>query len=391
MYLRSSFANTIPVSVVPEEVHLNLYSRIRTTSSNLITIIQDIRSERTMLSPAPDSPTTNPVAILTQDDTQDEGLSQQKKTSFPGPLGYAKVYSANASQEPPVTDSSTERVYPIIPAAPEPTGNTTQPVESKSEGARTETEKPDNSNAQSRAVHSSVQPASAKPAVSSSLLSPKKTNRVEKVSMLPPQVQAILARARKSKNFSEELFADDLPSGWILHIHDRSMTQDRKHIDRYWFSPKTGKRLRSKPELNRFFAHLKSANGDEDIAWAMLTGKAAKKSTPRKREASSVGVKDSDRTRKRSKRTSSKTKSDSTTSEGVGKKSSSRREKTSEMKSIPPSKASKSSMAKTKVIAESKTTPARRKKIASKKSSSTNPFEITTNRNPGIPQIAESK
>mmetsp|Transcript_18653 Transcript_18653/g.21553 ORF Transcript_18653/g.21553 Transcript_18653/m.21553 type:complete len:226 (-) Transcript_18653:33-710(-) len=77
--------------------------------------------------------------------------------------------------------------------------------------------------------------------------------------------EAILTKSKKHKNFKEEKKAEDMPEGWILHIHKRP-----KHIDRYWFTPKTCKRLRSRPEVKRFLECLKKCNDDEDRAWDLF-------------------------------------------------------------------------------------------------------------------------
>jgi hypothetical protein len=42
------------------------------------------------------------------------------------------------------------------------------------------------------------------------------------------------------------------------------------HIDRYWFTPKTEKRLRSRTEVVRFLRCLEKAKGDEDKAYDFL-------------------------------------------------------------------------------------------------------------------------
>mmetsp|Transcript_15324 Transcript_15324/g.19431 ORF Transcript_15324/g.19431 Transcript_15324/m.19431 type:complete len:356 (+) Transcript_15324:101-1168(+) len=224
------------------------------------------------------------------------------------------------------------------------------------------------------------------------------TKSKERVS-IPPAVKKILAKAKESKNFTEEMFPEDLPSGWILHIHDRSRTSRTKHLDRYWFTPKTGKRLRSRPELDRFLDHLKTAKGDEDVAWAMFKGKTPSKASnqssratqrePRKRNAKSAGAEESEAPRKRSKRLSSS--SPKPNKKPQRKRTSTRKTKIVESKTISPDKGSKTSRAKNKVIAESKTISPRRKKIASKKSSSSNPYGNTKKRNRDVPQIAESK
>mmetsp|Transcript_18652 Transcript_18652/g.21552 ORF Transcript_18652/g.21552 Transcript_18652/m.21552 type:complete len:180 (-) Transcript_18652:253-792(-) len=88
--------------------------------------------------------------------------------------------------------------------------------------------------------------------------------------------EAILTKSTKHKHFKEEKKAEDMPEGWILHIHKRP----KGHIDRYWFTPKTCKRLRSRPEVKRFLECLKKCNDDEDRAWDLFKGQKSPKSTP---------------------------------------------------------------------------------------------------------------
>ena len=82
-------------------------------------------------------------------------------------------------------------------------------------------------------------------------------------------VEEILAKQRKLKNFKVEKVAEGLPEGWIEHIHVRPQG---RHKDHYWFTPNTGKRLRSRPEIERFLANLEEFDGDEDMAFNKLKG-----------------------------------------------------------------------------------------------------------------------
>jgi hypothetical protein len=59
--------------------------------------------------------------------------------------------------------------------------------------------------------------------------------------------------------------------GWIRETHNRK--NNPKHFDRYWFTPKTNRKLRSIPEVKRFLEFLDSVNGDEDAAFALFSKK----------------------------------------------------------------------------------------------------------------------
>ena len=59
--------------------------------------------------------------------------------------------------------------------------------------------------------------------------------------------------------------------GWIRNTYKRK--KDPSHYDKYWFTPKTGKKLRSVPEVHRFLECLKKVNGDEEKAYMKLFGK----------------------------------------------------------------------------------------------------------------------
>jgi len=59
--------------------------------------------------------------------------------------------------------------------------------------------------------------------------------------------------------------------GWIRNTYKRKT--DPNHYDKYWFTPKTGKKLRSFPEVHRFLECLKKVDGDEEKAYIKLIGK----------------------------------------------------------------------------------------------------------------------
>ncbi len=60
-----------------------------------------------------------------------------------------------------------------------------------------------------------------------------------------------------------------LTPGWILHIHETTgENSNRKRIYRFWFSPKTKRRFRSRVEVRKFITILKEVGSEnEDDAW----------------------------------------------------------------------------------------------------------------------------
>mmetsp|Transcript_24054 Transcript_24054/g.35799 ORF Transcript_24054/g.35799 Transcript_24054/m.35799 type:complete len:319 (+) Transcript_24054:165-1121(+) len=75
--------------------------------------------------------------------------------------------------------------------------------------------------------------------------------------------------SKASKKFVSETHLGGELTGWVVHEHKR-LTKSNSHIDRYWFSPKTRKKLRSKVEVERFMSYLKEYGSDhEEEAWQM--------------------------------------------------------------------------------------------------------------------------
>lgn len=73
---------------------------------------------------------------------------------------------------------------------------------------------------------------------------------------------------------------DDRLVGWEAHECRR---EDKKHIDRYWLT-RTGFRLRSRPEIDRFLQYMAVMNDNEDESFALLKGRkvSGKKASPKK-------------------------------------------------------------------------------------------------------------
>jgi hypothetical protein len=79
--------------------------------------------------------------------------------------------------------------------------------------------------------------------------------------------KSILISRNNPKFLKEEDLGDDYPEGWKKHHHKR--LTGGKHIDYYYFT-KTGIKLRSRLEANRFAELLKRTNGDETAAFKLF-------------------------------------------------------------------------------------------------------------------------
>jgi len=66
------------------------------------------------------------------------------------------------------------------------------------------------------------------------------------------------------------------PDGWTKQTYERQNGETKGQTDSYWYS-RTGKKLRSINEIQRFLAFLDKNNGDEEIAWAAMKGKSPPK------------------------------------------------------------------------------------------------------------------
>eukprot|EP00562_Extubocellulus_spinifer_P034238 CAMPEP_0178692774 /NCGR_PEP_ID=MMETSP0699-20121125/7367_1 /TAXON_ID=265572 /ORGANISM="Extubocellulus spinifer, Strain CCMP396" /LENGTH=789 /DNA_ID=CAMNT_0020338159 /DNA_START=569 /DNA_END=2938 /DNA_ORIENTATION=- len=67
--------------------------------------------------------------------------------------------------------------------------------------------------------------------------------------------------------------APDIGRGWRVKGVKRKRGQHSDHVDRYWFSPKEMKKLRSKREVEKFLNALEVVQGDENKAYAMIQRK----------------------------------------------------------------------------------------------------------------------
>ena len=257
------------------------------------------------------------------------------------------------------------------------------------------------------------------------------TTSQQKVSELPRKVQEILAQAKLLKNFYEEKFTGTedvfLPDGWILHIHKRPKDDHGKiQFDRYWYTPKTGKKMRSKLEVQRFLGCLDAANGDEDNAWSLFKGrkvkslqnkksslvnntsggakpkaeggpptissnavKSKKKDLSSKRSNGDEQRKKRDRPPKDSLNGSQAKKGKTAIMNGVTNMETIHREKKKASKAVQSSN-SGVNVGNPSLIAESKTT-GRKKKAASKKVVSPDPNQTSVSLHPSLPPCAESK
>jgi len=95
----------------------------------------------------------------------------------------------------------------------------------------------------------------------SSLETARKKNKRWQSSSLGQKV------AKKTGVIEREVPSDEFPAGWVVQYIRRS---DRNRVDRYWFSPKTRKRFRSKVGVNLFLATLPTVGDDEDKAFIAI-------------------------------------------------------------------------------------------------------------------------
>ena len=61
--------------------------------------------------------------------------------------------------------------------------------------------------------------------------------------------------------------APEFGKGWTVRGFQRQSGAYEGHVDKYWYSPKTKKRFRSKAEIQRFLPVLKKCKGDEEKAY----------------------------------------------------------------------------------------------------------------------------
>jgi len=95
----------------------------------------------------------------------------------------------------------------------------------------------------------------------SSLETARKKNKGWQSSILGPKVE------KGQATFEREVASTDFPAGWTVQFFRRSC---KTRSDRYWFSPKTKKRFRSKVGVNLFLETLTKVGGDEDKAFERI-------------------------------------------------------------------------------------------------------------------------
>ena len=64
--------------------------------------------------------------------------------------------------------------------------------------------------------------------------------------------------------------APEFGKGWIVRGYQRQSGAYEGHVDKYWYSPNSKKRFRSKAEIKRFLPVLKKCKGDEEKAYKMF-------------------------------------------------------------------------------------------------------------------------
>mmetsp|Transcript_8728 Transcript_8728/g.8296 ORF Transcript_8728/g.8296 Transcript_8728/m.8296 type:complete len:182 (-) Transcript_8728:327-872(-) len=102
----------------------------------------------------------------------------------------------------------------------------------------------------------------------------------EKITRKDPYKRVALKKPAKSSRgravpilVSEGPAGADLPTGWTVKIYQRMSGHSKGHLDQYWFSPTTKKKMRSRVEIARFLVCLKNHEGDEEKAFAKLKGR----------------------------------------------------------------------------------------------------------------------
>mmetsp|Transcript_32073 Transcript_32073/g.48434 ORF Transcript_32073/g.48434 Transcript_32073/m.48434 type:complete len:324 (-) Transcript_32073:2991-3962(-) len=95
----------------------------------------------------------------------------------------------------------------------------------------------------------------------------------------PPKFKKTKPRTPKSTpipiwvGVPDEKLEGGWPDGWVKKLFERKGGSTKGHRDKYWFSPKTEKKLRSIVEVKKFIKYLEECNGDEDAAFSKLRGK----------------------------------------------------------------------------------------------------------------------
>ena len=84
---------------------------------------------------------------------------------------------------------------------------------------------------------------------------------------------------RKSQSGRPSQLTESIPApepelaglGWIRESYRRAGDSDTtKHRDKYWYTPKLKKKLRSTVEVRRFLECLERVGGDEDAAFKLI-------------------------------------------------------------------------------------------------------------------------
>lgn len=110
--------------------------------------------------------------------------------------------------------------------------------------------------------------------------------RIEKAAKTPSRATKTTPKFKKTKprtpkstpipvwvGVPDEKLEGGWPDGWVKKLFERKGGSTKGHRDKYWFSPKTEKKLRSIVEVKKFIKYLEECNGDEDAAFSKLRGK----------------------------------------------------------------------------------------------------------------------
>jgi len=215
-----------------------------------------------------DPPTVEAVGIVDLSTFTEEELSEMpvvfayvlgdkesKHASMTNQRKYYEELREQQNKENPAEQASPSHTRRIKKRAEKSTGVTSQGVTSEptSKSSANGTDEKSNKKRKSSAVKKS----DVKEAKVKKIKSPPSTKKRQVSTPASKEIECIAA---------PEVELHGL--GWIRRKFSRRL--EPSHHDRYWYSPKTEKRLRSMNEVRRFLECMKETDGDEDAAYEMF-------------------------------------------------------------------------------------------------------------------------
>ena len=88
-----------------------------------------------------------------------------------------------------------------------------------------------------------------------------------------PTITTCTGASKGGKRSAPQVYCKPAPEfgkGWIVRGFQRQSGAYEGHVDKYWYSPKSKKRFRSKAEIKRFLPVLKKCKGDEEKAYKIF-------------------------------------------------------------------------------------------------------------------------